>query len=56
MKIKLKVSLSGINFSYYEGQEIDIEDDIGKQWIEANYAVQISTVSNKRTKSEKEIK
>jgi len=56
MKIKLKVSLSGINFSYYEGQEIDIDDAVGKQWIKANYAEQISTVSNKRTKAEKEIK
>lgn len=56
MKIKLKVSLSGLNFSYHEGQEIDIDDVIGKQWVEANYAEPISNVPNKRTKAEKEVK
>lgn len=55
MKIKLKVSLSGLNFSYYEGQEIDMDEDIAKEWIKANYAEQIPSLPNKRTKLEKGI-
>lgn len=55
MKIKLKVSLSGLNFSYYEGQEIDMDEGIAKEWIKASYAEQISNLPNKRTKLEKGI-
>ena len=38
MKILLKVSLSGVNFSYHAGEEVDVDEAVAKQWIEAGYA------------------
>lgn len=42
MKIKLKVSLSGVDFSYRAGEEADIDMAVAKQWIEADYAENIT--------------
>ena len=42
MKIKHKVSLSGVDFSYHAGEEADIDDVVAKQWIEADYAENIT--------------
>lgn len=38
MKIRIKISLSGTDFSYYAGQEVEVDDIIAKDWIDADYA------------------
>jgi len=45
MKIKLKVSLSGVDFSYYAGEETDVDEAVAKQWVEAGYAENITSTS-----------
>jgi len=58
MKILLKVSLSGVDFSYYAGEEVDVDDAVAKQWIEADYAETITATPattatiNKKSKLE----
>jgi len=42
MKILLKVSLSGVDFSYYAGEEADVDEVVAKQWIDAGYAETIT--------------
>lgn len=41
MKIKLKTSLSGIDFSYKKGDEVELEDKKAKEWIEAGVATEV---------------
>jgi len=62
MKIKLKVSLSGVDFSYYAGEEVDVDEVVAKQWIEADYAENISatpatkaTITNKTKVEDKDL-
>ena len=55
MKIRLKVSLSGVNFSYHAGEEVDVDNVVAKQWIEADYAETITeppAVVTKKVKTE----
>jgi len=47
MKILLKVSLSGVNFSYHAGEEVDVDNVVAKQWIEADYAEEIKIATPK---------
>ena len=53
MKIKLKVSLSGVNFSYHAGEEVDVDNVVAKQWIEADYAENITATTPVATKKAK---
>lgn len=41
MKVKLKTSLSGLDFSYKKGDEVDLEDKKAKEWIEAGVATEV---------------
>lgn len=41
MKIKLKTSLSGLDFSYKKGDEVELEDKKAKEWIEAGVATEV---------------
>jgi len=50
MKIKLKVSLSGVDFSYYAGEEADVDVAVAKQWVEAGYAEDVSPAPLKKAK------
>jgi hypothetical protein len=51
MKVRIKVSLSGTDFSYHAGQETDIEESVAKQWIEADYAEAITPAPSKKVKT-----
>ena len=53
MKILLKVSLSGVNFSYHAGEEVDVDEAVAKQWIEAGYAENITATTPVATKKAK---
>ena len=53
MKIRLKVSLSGVDFSYHAGEEVDVDDVVAKQWIEADYAENITATPPVVTKKAK---
>lgn len=41
MKVKLKTSLSGLDFSYKKGDEVELEDKKAKEWIEAGVATEV---------------
>lgn len=38
MKVKIKRSIAGTEFSYYPGQEIDIDEDLARKWQESGIA------------------
>lgn len=38
MNIRLKVSMAGKDFSFFVGQEVNVDDKTAKQWIEAGVA------------------
>ena len=48
MKIKLKVSLSGVDFSYHAGEEVNVDDAVARQWIETEYAEAITLTPIKK--------
>ena len=41
MTVKLKTSLSGLDFSYKKGEEVELEDKKAKEWIEAGVATEV---------------
>lgn len=46
MKVKINTSLSGLNFSYKKGDEVEIEGKRAKQWIKAGVAMEIKPQGN----------
>lgn len=41
MKVRINTSLSGLNFSYKKGDEVELEDKRAKQWIKAGVASEV---------------
>ncbi|MGF7186649.1 hypothetical protein GGQ84_002773 [Desulfitispora alkaliphila] len=41
MKVKIKSSLSGLDFSYKKGEEVELSENRGKTWIKAGVAVEV---------------
>ena len=41
MRVKILKSLSGLDFSYRKGQEVELEDNRAKKWIEGEVAVEV---------------
>ncbi|SCY25386.1 hypothetical protein [Alkaliphilus peptidifermentans] len=41
MKVRINTSLSGLNFSYKKGEEVDMEERKAKEWIKAGVAVEV---------------
>lgn len=48
MKVKINTSLSGLNFSYKKGDEVELEDKRAKEWIKAGVATEIKSQINKK--------
>ncbi len=42
MRVKMKTSLSGLNFSYKKGEEIELEKDRGEEWVKAGVAEELA--------------
>jgi hypothetical protein len=38
LRVKIKRSIAGIEFSYYPGQVVDIDDDLARKWQESGIA------------------
>ena len=47
MKVKILVSCSGLNFSYAEGDFIDVTAELGKDLVNAGYAEDIKASTRK---------
>lgn len=41
MKVKIKTSLSGLDFSYKKGEAVELEDKKAKEWIAAGVATEV---------------
>lgn len=41
MKIKILIACAGINFSFYEGEIVELSDVLAKDLIQAGYAIEI---------------
>lgn len=52
MKIKMLKSCVGFNFSYAKGQEIDVDEALAKDFIQAKYAESIKTRPKIKHKTE----
>lgn len=50
MKIKILVSCSGLNFSYAEGDSVDVTAELGKDLVKAGYAEEVKTTSKRDIK------
>jgi hypothetical protein len=37
----MKVSIAGNDFSFHPGEQVDIDDDLAKKWIEVGHCEQI---------------
>ena len=47
MKVKILVSCSGLNFSYAEGDSVDVTAELGKDLIKAGYAEEVKSSARK---------
>lgn len=60
MKVKIKTSLAGLDFSYVEGDEPDLPDAIAQQWVSAGVAELLveekKTSEDSSEESEKQVK
>lgn len=54
MKVKINTSLSGLNFSYKKGDEVEIEDKRAKEWIRAGVATEIKAQGTTKKQVNKE--
>ena len=52
MNIKILTSCSGLDFSYAEGEMVDVQADIAKDLINAGYAEEIKTAARTKKKAE----
>lgn len=53
MKIKMLTSMAGADFTWNNGDEVEVSDAEGKRFIEAGIAEPISTAPKKETASKK---
>ena len=53
MKVKLLVSMTGLDVSHNAGDEIDIDDDTAKRFIERNVAEPLASRPEKETAEKK---
>ncbi|MGM9938019.1 MAG: hypothetical protein ACI38A_11805 [Candidatus Ornithomonoglobus sp.] len=54
MKIKILTSCSGLDFSYAEGDIVEVKTEIGKDLIKAGYAEEIKGITKRDTKKKPE--
>ena len=52
MNIKILTSCSGLDFSYAEGETVDVKADIAKDLIGAGYAEEVKTSSRSKKKAD----
>ena len=52
MKVKILTSCSGLNFSFYEGQNAEVDTILAKDLIKAGYAEEIKDIKASNTKKE----
>ena len=54
MNIHILVSCSGIDFSYRQGDTVEVITELGKDLIKAGYAEEIKSTTTKKTKNIKD--
>ncbi len=54
MNIKILTSCSGLDFSYAEGETVDVKPEIARDLIKAGYAEEIKTATKRDTKKKPE--
>lgn len=37
MKVRMNVSIAGVNFSYHPGQEVELPDEMAEKWAAAGH-------------------
>ena len=52
MNIKILTSCSGLDFSYAEGETVDVKADIAKDLFGAGYAEEIKTSARSKKKAD----
>lgn len=53
VRVKMKTSMAGANFSYQPGQEIEVENEVAAAWEEAGIAEIIEEPKKGKKKSDK---
>ena len=53
MKIKITTSCSGLTFSFYEGQTVDVDKKIGEDLVQCGFAEEVrdTKITRRDTKS-----
>ena len=54
MKISILKSCAGLTFSFVEGQEVDVKDELAKDLISAGYAKEVKSDFGKKNKPVKD--
>lgn len=54
MNIKILISCSGLNFSYAEGETVDVKPEIARDLIKAGYAEEAKASTKRDTKKKPE--
>ncbi len=48
MKIKITTSCSGLTFSFYEGQTVDVDKKIGEDLVQCGFAEEVRDTKNNK--------
>ena len=51
MEVRMKIAISGTEFSYRPGQKVDVSDEIGRAWIKAGHAAPLDPPSKPARKT-----
>ena len=54
MNIKILISCSGLDFSYAEGETVDVKPEIARDLIKARYADEVKAAVKRDTKKKSE--
>lgn len=49
VRVRMKVSIAGNDFSYHPTQEVELDDDLAKVWIEVGHCEKVGDVDGPQT-------